>query len=106
MIDDYEIVGLIIGLSMVQNGRVPHFMTEDIIKETFLSETPSPCTAKLRAGLTKVGIFQIGKNIPAFLDIFRETSSRKLTRKKLITFLQPTFSEEGSNRRLHENAPY
>ena len=36
MSDDYEIVGLIIGLSMLQNGRVPHFMTEDIIKQTFL----------------------------------------------------------------------
>ena len=43
MSNDYEIVGLIIGLSMLQNGRVPHFMTEDIINQTFLSEAPSAC---------------------------------------------------------------
>ena len=35
MIHDYKIVGLIIRLSVLQNGRVPHFLTEDIIKETF-----------------------------------------------------------------------
>ena len=106
MSNDYEIVGLIIGLSMLQNGRVPHFMTEDIINLTFLSEAPSACIAKLRAGFAKVGIFQIGKNIQAFLDIFCETGSRKLTRKKLINFLKPSFSEEGSNMRLYENAAY
>ena len=72
----------------------------------FLSEAPSACIAKRRAGFAKVGIFQIGKNIQAFLDIFRETGSRKLTRKKLINFLKPSFSEEGSNMRLYENAAY
>ena len=104
--DDYEIVGLIIGLSMLQNGRVPHLMTEDIIKQTFLPEAPSVCIAKLRAGFAKFEIFQIGKNIQAFLDIFRETGSRKLTRKKLTNFLKPSFSEEGFNMRLYENAAY
>ena len=64
------------------------------------------CIAKLQAGFAKVGIFQIGKNIQAFLDIFRETGLRKLTRKKLINFLKPSFSEEGFDMRLYENAAY
>jgi hypothetical protein len=79
---------------------------EDIIKETFISETPSPCIAKLRAGFAKVGLIQIGKELPAFLDLFLQKNSSKLTRKNLISLLKPSFSEEGSNRRQYENATY
>lgn len=103
---DYEVVGLIMGLSMLQNGRVPHFLTEEIIKETFMTESPSLCIANLRAGFAKVGLFQIGKELPAFLDLFRETNSNRLTRKRLISLLEPSFSEEGSNTRHYENAAY
>ena len=103
---DYEVVGLIMGLSMLQNGRVPHFLTEEIIKETFMTESPSQCIANLRAGFAKVGLFQIGKELPAFLDLFRETNSNRLTRKRLISLLEPSFSEEGSNTRHYENAAY
>ena len=106
MSEDYEVVGLIMGLSILQNGRVPHFLNEEMIKETFMSETPSPCIAKLRAGFAKVGLFQIGKEIPAFLDLFLPRNSSKLTRKKLISLLKPSFSEEGSNMRQYENATY
>ena len=106
MSEDYEVIGLIMALSILQNGRVPHFLDEEMIKETFMSETPSPCIAKLRAGFAKVGLFQIGKEIPAFLDLFLPRNSSKLTRKKLISLLKPSFSEEGSNMRQYENATY
>ena len=79
MSEDYEVFGLIMGLSILQNGRVPHFLNEEMIKETFMSETPSPCIAKLRAGFAKVGLFQIGKEIPVFLDLFLSENSSKLT---------------------------
>ena len=79
MREDYEVVGLIMGLSILQNGHVPHFLNEEMIKETFTSETPSLCIAKLRAGFATVGLFQIGKEIPAFLDLFVPKNSSKLT---------------------------
>ncbi|CAB3985662.1 RNA-directed DNA polymerase from transposon X-element [Paramuricea clavata] len=60
---DYEVVGLIMVLSMLQNGCVPHFLTEEIIKETFMTESPSLCIANLRAGFAKVGLFQIGNKL-------------------------------------------
>ena len=62
MSEDYEVAGLIMGLSILQNGRVPHFLNKDIIKETFISETPSPCIAKLRAGFAKLGSFKLGRS--------------------------------------------
>lgn len=103
---DYETVGVIMGLSMLQNGRVPHFLEEHILQETFISENPSVCIANLRAGFAKVGLFKIGKEIPVFLELFRQAKSFQLTRKKLVNLLKPSFSEEGSNKRRYENSAY
>ena len=106
MSGDYEIVGLLMGLSLLQNGHVPNFLTDEIIEETFSSESPSPCIVKLCTGLGKISVFQIGKKFPRFLDLFCKSRPTKLTRKKLIELLRPTFSEEGSNARIHENSVY
>ena len=57
MSGDYEIVGLLMGLSLLQNGHVPNFLTDEIIEETFSSESRSPCIVKLCAGLATIGVF-------------------------------------------------
>ena len=44
----------IVGLSTIQNGKIPRFMTEEIINEVFHSAEPQLCVAKLRDGLAKV----------------------------------------------------
>ena len=106
MSGDYEIVGLLMSLSSLQNDHVPNFLTDEIIEETFSSESPSPCIVKLRAGLAKIGVFQIGKKFPRFLDLLCKSRPTKLTRKKLIELLRPTFSEEGSNAQIHQNSFY
>lgn len=106
MSTDYEAVGLIMGLSMLQNGCIPHFLTEEMIQELFTSETPSQCIANLRAGFAKVGLIQIGREIPVFLNLLRQSSTGILSRKKLICLLKPSFSEEGSNSRQYENTAY
>ena len=103
---DYEAVGLIMGLSMLQNGCIPHFLTEEVIQELFMSETPSQCITNLEKGFAKVGLFQIGKEIPVFLNLFRPASTCILTHKKLINLLKPSFSEEGSNSHQYENTTY
>ena len=50
-----------VGLSTIQNGKVPRFMTEEIINEVFHSAEPQLCVAKLRDGLAKVGIVKVKK---------------------------------------------
>ena len=104
--EEYEYVGVIMALSILQNGPVPRFMPEEILQEVF-SETPArPCLAALRRGFMKLGLYQIAINLPLFLHLMHPNEANQLSRKKLILFLKPSFSEEGSNARKYENDVY
>jgi hypothetical protein len=95
--DDYEKVGVIISLSILQNGPIPRFLHEEILKELFDDQHLSPCIASLRKGFQKLGLYEICKNLPLFLHLMRPSQAYLLTRKKLASLLKPSFSEEGSN---------
>ena len=43
--DEYEQVGKILSLSILQNGPFPHFLSEQIVRELFFKEHPSPCVS-------------------------------------------------------------
>jgi len=47
------------GLSILQNGNIPLFLTEDLIKDIFNTYPVSPCVSNLREGLGKLGIHQV-----------------------------------------------
>ena len=47
------------GLSILQNGKIPTFVTEEVLNELFDAQSPQPCTYNLRNGLSKLGIFQV-----------------------------------------------
>ena len=104
--DNYEKVGIIMAMSIIQNGPVPRFLEESILKELFEAAEPSPCIAKLRLGFAKLGLYQIGKAVPIFIHLMRPSPAYELTRRKLISLLPPSFSEEGSNARRHEMETY
>lgn len=57
--DDYETVGLILGMSMLQNGVIPCFLKEDVIEDLFVKNSMAHSINKLRVGLSKVGIYQV-----------------------------------------------
>ena len=104
--DEYEEVGKIMSLSILQNAPFPNFLSEKIVQELFFEEHPSPCVSYLRKGFCSLGLYQIGRNLPLFLHLMRPSNATKLSRRKLVTLLRPCFSEEGSNARKHENDMY
>jgi hypothetical protein len=57
---DYENVGLLMALSVLQNGSIPRFLSENHLQELFNSSQPSKCIRNLRKGFAKVGLYQIG----------------------------------------------
>lgn len=103
---DYEKIGIIMSLSILQNGPIPRFLEESMLEELFESPNPSPCMTHLRDGFAKVGIYQIVKAIPQFVYLMRPSDAYELTRRKLIFLLKPSFSEEGSNAKHNEMAVY
>ncbi len=92
--DEYEEVGKIISLSILQNGPFPHFLSEQIVQELFFKEHPGPCVSHLRNGFCSLGLYQIGRNLPLFVQLLAPSNATKLSRRKLVTLLHPCFSEE------------
>lgn len=105
--DDYTTVGLIMALSILQNGAIPRFLKEEDLQALFSTDQPSnPCIAKLQDGFDMLGLCQIGNCLPTFRYLLRDSPVAALTRRKLIDLLQPKFSEEGSNARYSESEIY
>ena len=88
------------------NGPIPRFVPEDILQEVFSENPPGPCTAALRRGFKKLGLYQIALNLPMFLHLMRPNEANHLSRRKLVLLLDPSFSEEGSNAHKYEHAVY
>ena len=75
-------------------------------RELFFKEHPSPCVSQLRKGFCSLGLYQICKNLPLFVQLMQPSNAPKFSRRKLVTLLHPCFSEEGSNARKYENEVY
>lgn len=67
MAKEYEFVGTIMALSILQNGPVPQFIPEEILQETFLGDSQNPCIAELHKGFMKLGLYEIVRALPLFL---------------------------------------
>lgn len=104
--DDYYIVGVIIGLSIIQNGKIPQFFSEDQLVNIFNSIQSSAAYRNLQKGLDKLGICMVCKQLPFLVHIFRPSPAAKLTIKKLTNLLTPIFAEDGSNQRHFEGIVY
>ncbi len=105
--EDYQIIGLIMALSILQNGKIPKFLNEDQLQVVLGNgKTSSKCLINLSQGLNKLGLGEIARNLPTFLHLFTPSSHGSLTRRKLVHLLKPMFSEDGCNQRQHENLVY
>ncbi|XP_028414357.1 uncharacterized protein LOC114537514 [Dendronephthya gigantea] len=104
--NEYTTVGLIMALSILQNGAVPRFLSPNDLQDLFTAEKPSTCLENLRCGFAKLGLHQIGKALPTFLFLLHPSEAKHLSRRMLLHILSPKFSEEGSNARTDENIVY
>ena len=106
--EDYETVGLIMALSILQDGKIPRFLDENHLQEIFVNGTSnSKCLLNLSKGFNKLGLCRIAKNLPTFLYLLRPSATPcSMTRRKLIHLLEPIFSEDGSNQQQNENLVY
>jgi len=49
-----------LGLSIIQNGKLPTFLAEDMLRAVFSRITPlEPCLKALQNGFKEVGIYQV-----------------------------------------------
>lgn len=106
--EDYFMVGLIIGLSVVQNGKIPRFLDEQLLMDIFQNSSASLCSAivNIRKGLKETGIYQVCEAMPIFLHLFRPSEASVLSVKMLTNLLKPSCSETGTNERRFENEVY
>ncbi|XP_028415392.1 uncharacterized protein LOC114538414 [Dendronephthya gigantea] len=104
--DEYICVGTIMGLSILQNGKLPQFLTDDLLTEMFESDVKANAVQHLIKGLEKLGIFQLCQQIPSLREIFEPNPLAILTLRKIHTLLVPQFSPTGSNKRRYEASVY
>ena len=50
---------LYIGLSILQNGIIPQFPSEELMEEVFVTPEPSTCLLELRKGLQTFGLVTV-----------------------------------------------
>ena len=104
--EKYMTVGVAMGPSVLQNGKIPHFIPEEVLNEIIQGPSLSSCIKYLQKGLQKIGILQLMTRLPIFLYLFRPSDGTGLSVKKLIHLLAPTFDEQGSNSRKHQKEVY
>lgn len=103
---EYKSSGMVMALSILQNGNLPSFIPEEILQELFIQEKPSPCIRNLREGFDKLSIYSLCSKMSILLHLFRPSPATNLTRKELVDILKTNFSEDGSNAREFENEVY
>ncbi|XP_077868632.1 uncharacterized protein LOC144359258, partial [Saccoglossus kowalevskii] len=80
MSSDYMTIGVIMALSMLQNGQLPQFLSEDIRQELFMdTDSSCPCIQQLKQGLDKLGIYQLCIKLPTLQHLFIHNPSSALT---------------------------
>ena len=105
--EEYMFVGIILGMSCLQNGPIPQYISEEFLQAIFSSNTPnSPCLRNLQNGLNKLAICQLCQRLPLLIHLFRPSASSILTRKKLLMLLSPSFAEEGCNETFFQKEIY
>ncbi|XP_063397675.1 uncharacterized protein LOC134681988 [Mytilus trossulus] len=103
---DYVVLGKIMALSLLQNGKLPKVLSADLVEEVFKSDSMRPCVKDLRKGLDSLGIYQLSITLPMVVHLFTPGPQQHMKFRQLTSILTPQFSPEGSNRRKRESAIY
>ena len=107
MSDDYFYIGQMVCIALLQNGQLPVYIPEEILQAIFIEDLElPPCVRELKCGMDTLGIPMFGRKFPMLLYLLRPSSIIILSVRRLLFLLKPDFSEEGSNRLIHERAIY
>lgn len=52
--EKYTTVGVVMGLSILQNGKIPHFIPEEVLNEIVQGPSLSSCINNLQKGYRKL----------------------------------------------------
>lgn len=104
--EKYKPAGIVMGLSILQNGKIPQFFPENILKELANGHSSSSCVRNLIRGFHKVGVLQLLMKLPTSMYLFIPNEASALSVKKLANLLTPKFCEEGSNARKYQKEVY
>ena len=98
---------MIAAISLIQNGPVPRYFSEEQLDQIFVQNGPcaSECVLEFRRGLDRLGVYKFAQHFNQFINIFRHHQER-LTVRGLIQLLQTQFSEEGTNKLQFEKMVY
>ncbi|XP_052266335.1 uncharacterized protein LOC127868526 [Dreissena polymorpha] len=102
--NNYEIIGKIMALSTLQNGRLPRLLKAEMVQEVFFSDSERPCVFDLRKGLDSLGLIQLTREMPSLIHLFTPKEPTPVTVKMVTQLMESHFSEEGYNRRTFESA--
>ncbi|XP_022778455.1 uncharacterized protein LOC111320014 [Stylophora pistillata] len=105
---DYFNVGIMLALTLLQNGPMPAFIEEEILNDVLTSspQSSNPCIAEVQAGLEKLGMLSALQKLPMLHYLLRPNSQHPITVPKLLGLLKPKYSEQGSNALKHEKELY
>ncbi|XP_062606328.1 G2/M phase-specific E3 ubiquitin-protein ligase-like [Saccostrea cucullata] len=104
--NNYEIIGKIFALSILQNGPLPRILSASLVEEVFNNSSPRSFVQDLRKGLNALGLYELACHLPTLIHLFTPRDGLKITLKMLTNTLKPQFSPEGSNRRQKEGKIY
>ncbi|XP_069129254.1 uncharacterized protein [Argopecten irradians] len=97
----YFTAGVVIGLSILEGGPAADFL-DNLLRNARESEH----LAQFKRGLERTGLLQLMSQKPSLVYLFRPSASQSMTVNKLLTSFKCQFSEEGSNKRMLEEATY
>ena len=107
MSEDYYYIGEMVCIALLQNGRLPVYIPEEILQAIFVEDLELPsCVRELKGGMDTLGIPMFGRKFRMLLYLLRPSSIISLSVRRLLFLLKPEFSEEESNMLIHETAIY
>ena len=102
---DYYYVGVMIGVTLLQNGQLPTLLPLDIIEKLVITPNEDKCIANIQKGLNKFGLTRIFQRKPILLHLLRPNNI-SLSAKMLLNILNPVFAPEGSTAHSKEKEIY
>ena len=107
MSKEYYYVGQMFAIAMLQNGQMPSFLSEALIKDLISAKSNDSCIKQIQQGMETLGMHSALQKFPQLLYLLRPGGqNRGLNVQKLLQLVKPVFSEEGSNSLKFEKETY
>ena len=102
---EYYHVGIMMGITLLQNGQLPQYLPLDVWERLVITPSKDKCISNLQRGLNMFGLTRIFQRKLVMLHLPRPCNS-SLTAKMLIKILNPVIAPEGSTAHAKEKEIY